>query len=112
MRRTAVIITILAVLGGPGGCSNFAKQVTADTSSLADRCGHIMQSAMPFADLDIGDKTSRSPDIRTIIATVQATRTDAPLGSPVDRDLAAECTFTDSILTAFHWTKGGPRPGP
>ena len=67
---------------------------------------------MPFADLDIGDKTSRSPDIRTIVATVQASRTDATPGSGVDRDLAAECTFTDNVLTAFRWTKGGPQPRP
>jgi hypothetical protein len=64
---------------------------------------------MPSADLDIRGKNSRSPDIRTIIATVQATRTDAPPDSPVGRELSAECTFTDSVLTGFRWTKGGPQ---
>jgi hypothetical protein len=108
MRRTAVIMTLLVSLSGCG----WSKQITADTASLGDRCAHVMQAAMPWADLDIGGKSSRSPDIRTIIATAQATRADTPPGSASDRDLAAECTFTDSVLTAFRWTKGAPEARP
>jgi hypothetical protein len=108
MRRTAVIMTLLVSLGGCG----WSKQITADTASLGDRCARIMQAAMPLADLDISGKTSRSPDIRTIIAAVQATRTNTSPGSSADRDLAAECTFTDSVLTAFRSTKGGPQTRP
>ena len=105
MRRTTAIMTLLVSLSGCG----WSKQITADTASLADRCGQIMQAAMPSTELDISGKSSRSPNIRTIIATAQATRTDVPPGSPGDRDLAAECTFTDSVLTAFRWTKSGPQ---
>lgn len=108
MRRTAVIMTLFVSLTACG----WSKQITADTASLGDRCAHITQAAMPSADLDISGKSSRSPDIRTIIATVQATRTDTPPGSASDRELASECTFTDSVLTAFRWTKGGPQARP
>jgi hypothetical protein len=106
--RRAVIMTLLVLLSGCG----WSKQITADTASLGDRCARIMQAAMPWADLDIGGKSSHSPDIRTIVATAQVTRTDMPPGSTVDRELAAECTFTDSVLTAFRWTKGGPQARP
>jgi hypothetical protein len=107
MHQAALLLTLLAP-GILGGCG-LSKQVSV---SLTDRCAHIMQAAMPFADLDVGDKTSHSPDIRTIIATVRASRTDTPPGSAIERDLAAECTFTDNVLTAFRWTKGGPQARP
>jgi hypothetical protein len=116
MFRWAAIIFFLSAAGLLGGCSQQATQfggrVAPDTLGLGDRCAEFMQKAMPFAEIDIGDRSSTSPDIRTIIAKAQGTRTDLPQGSPVDRDLAVECTFTDSVLTGFRWTKGGPLPSP
>jgi hypothetical protein len=107
-------IALLAVAGLLGGCdqqlTQFRGRVLPDTLGLGDRCAQFMQRAMPFASIDIGDRSSTSPSIRTIVATAQGTRTDLPEGTPGDRDLAVECTFTDSVLTAFRWTKGGPAP--
>jgi hypothetical protein len=112
----AAAAVCLFAAGLLGGCSQQATQfggrVAPDTLGLGDRCAEFMQKAMPFAEIDIGDRSSSSPDIRTIIAKAAGTRTDLPQGSPVDRDLAVECTFTDGVLTGFRWTKGGPRPSP
>jgi hypothetical protein len=113
MRRSAAI-PILAVAGLLTGCGwsqRIEKEVAPDTVSLADRCADIMKRAMPFAEIDVGDKTSQSMDVRTIVAHVQGSRTDMPDSSQVERDLAVECTFVDNVLTAFRWTKGGP-PSP
>jgi hypothetical protein len=112
--RAGAIIVLVAA-GLVGGCSQqqltqFGGRVVPSTLSLGDRCAQFMQRAMWFAEIDIGDRNSTSPDIRTIIATAQGTRTDLPEGSPGTRDLAVECTFTDNVLTAFRWTKGGPQP--
>ena len=79
---------------------------------LADRCADIMKVAIPSADIDIDKRTSKSPSIDTIIAQVTGTRTDMPEGSPLPRDLAVECEFTNGVLTAFRWTQGGPRQHP
>jgi len=110
-------IVVLGAAGFLGGCSQqqltqLGGKVAPDSLGLGDRCAQFMQRAMPFAEIDIGDRSSTSPDIRTIIATAQGTRTDLPEGSPANRDLAAECTFTDNVLTAFRWTKGGPQLSP
>jgi hypothetical protein len=69
-----------------------------------------MQKAMPFAEIDIGGRSSASTGLRTIVANVTGKRTDMPNNSQVQRDLAVECTFEDNVLTAFHWTTGGPPP--
>jgi len=110
-RAGAIIVLVAGLLGG---CSQqqltqLGGRVVPSTLSLGDRCAQFMQRAMWFAAIDIGDRSSSSPDIRTIIATAQGTRTDLPEGSPGTRDLAVECTFTDNVLTAFRWTKGGPQ---
>jgi len=110
-------IVVLVAAGFLGGCSQqqltqLGGKVAPDSLGLGDRCAQFMQRAMPFAEIDIGDRSSTSPDIRTIVATAQGTRTDLPEGSPANRDLAVECTFTDNVLTAFRWTKGGPQPSP
>lgn len=114
MRDAKTVLVILA-LAGLSGCSFTEKvgaKVAPDTLSLADRCGQIMQAAMPFARLDLGDRAARSPDVRTIIAQVGASRTDVPRDAPGGGDVAAECTFENNVMTAFHWTKGGPPPPP
>jgi hypothetical protein len=115
MRGSKVIALIIAAASGLAGCSwseRMEAKVAPDTFSLADRCGAIMQAAMPFAQLELGDRGSRSPDVRTIIAQVAATRTDLPKDAASGRDLVAECTFENNVMTAFRWTKGGPLPPP
>jgi len=87
-------------------------QLSPDTISLADRCGAIMQAAIPFARIELGDRTSRSLDVRTIVAQVSGTRADVPNEAAEGRDLGAECTFEDNVMTAFRWLKGGPPPRP
>jgi len=106
MRQPAAILAVVAA-GLLAGCS-LSRRVVPDTVSLADHCAEIMKAAMPFADIDIGNRTSQSTDIRTIVAHVEGTRTDMAGNDQVGRDLAAECTFEDSVLTGFRWTKGGP----
>ena len=111
MRSLAVLL--LVVVSALAGCSWSQKmeaKVAPDTFSLADRCGEIMKAAMPFAQLELGDRASRSPDVRTIIAQVAATRTDLPKDAAGGRDVEAECTFENNVMTAFRWTKGGPTP--
>ncbi|MGA8401805.1 MAG: hypothetical protein WB697_18095 [Stellaceae bacterium] len=115
MRGSKVIALAVVITGALAGCSwseNMAAKIAPDTVSLADRCGAIMKAAMPFAQLEIGDRGSRSPDVRTIIAQVAATRTDLPKDAAAGRDLVAECTFENNVMTAFRWTKGGPPPPP
>jgi len=101
-------------IGSLAGCTwsqQMQGRVVPDTVSLADRCGLIMQAAMPFADIDLGDRTSQgSADVRTIVARAAGTRGDIPEGGAGERNLAVECTFTDNVMTAFRWTKGGPPP--
>jgi hypothetical protein len=114
MRRAAAIVILVAVGDLLSGCSwsptmsALGGRVAPDTFTLADRCAEIMTKAMPFAKIDIGDRTSQSPNIRTIIAKVTGARTDMEGNNQVERDLEVECTFTDNVLTAFRWTKGGP----
>ena len=112
MCRAAAIAILLAV-GPLAGCDwsqRLEGRIAPDTVSLADRCASIMQAAMRFATIDIGDRTSEAKGVRTIVARVEGTRTDLPKDSPGDRDLAVECTFENNVLTAFRWTKGGPAP--
>ncbi|HVH82236.1 MAG TPA: hypothetical protein VM782_22760 [Stellaceae bacterium] len=85
-------------------------RIAPDSVGLADRCAEIMQRAMPFAQIDINDRTSRNADLRTIVAQVTGTRTDLAGNTLIDRSLGVECTFTDNILSGFRWTKGGPTP--
>jgi hypothetical protein len=113
MGRINIIALIAAV--SLAGCSWSQKtegRLAPDTISLADRCGAIMQAAMPFAQLELGDRTSRSPDVRTIVTQVAAARIDLPKDATTGRDLMAECTFENNVMTAFRWTKGGPLPAP
>jgi hypothetical protein len=108
-RSAAILAAILAVVaaGLLTGCG-LSRRIAPDTVSLADRCSEIMKAAMPFADIDIGNRSSQSTDIRTIVVHVEGTRTDKAGNDQVGHDLAAECTFEDGVLTGFHWTKGGP----
>lgn len=110
--KAILIILMAASLAGCSWSEKMEARVAPDTVSLADRCGAIMQAAMPFAQLELGDRTSRSPDVSTIIAQVAATRIDLPKDAAIGRDFMAECTFENNVMTAFRWTKGGPPPPP
>ena len=112
MNRAPLFVLAASFLAGCSWSQKIEGRIAPDTVSLADRCGAIMQAAMPFAQLDLGDRTSHSPDVSTIIAQVAATRTDLPKDVTTGRDLMAECTFRDNVMVAFRWTKGGPPPPP
>ena len=96
------------------GCSlqKMQGKLVPDTVSLGDRCAAIMQTAMPFAQIELGARGARDLDVRTIIVQVSGTRTDLPKDAAESRDLAAECTFENNVMTAFRWTKGGPLSPP
>jgi len=109
MRAAAILgIAGAGILAGCGWSQNIGERVAPDTVSLADRCGQIMKMAMPFAEIDIGERISASSDVRTVVAKVAGTRTDMAGNTQLNPDLAVECTYVDNVLSAFRWTKGGP----
>jgi hypothetical protein len=111
--RVHAVIALIAAAGLLAGCDwaqRVGAKVNPDSIGFADRCASIMQAAMPFAEIDIGRRTSANTGLRTIAAQAEGTRADLSQGAP--RDLAVECQFEDSILTGFRWTKGGPSPSP
>jgi len=112
MRAAAAIIALAALAPLPGcdWSQRMEHKLAPDTLSLADRCAGVMTAAMPYAQFEIGDRSSQAQSVRTIVARASATRTDLAKDSPGERDFAVECTYTDNVLTAFHWTKGGPAP--
>ena len=106
--RGAKFISLILAAVALAGCS--VKKLVPDAVSLADRCGAIMQTAMPFAQIELGARSAHGLDVRTMITEVSGTRTDLPKDAAQGADLAAECTFEDNVMTAFRWTKGGPLP--
>ena len=86
-----------------------AGAINPDTVSFSDRCADILQRAMPFADINILTRTSENTGIDTMVARIDATRTDHPQNKDIPRDLAVECDFDDDTLVNFHWTSGAPR---
>jgi hypothetical protein len=107
---TAIALAAALSLAGCGWSHNVGAKINLDSVGLADRCANLMKAAMPFADIDIGQRSSKSTSISAITASVEGTRTDLPKDAPGDRALAVECQFDDGILSGFHWTKGGPTP--
>ena len=102
------IVTSIAAGGLLVGCGLNVPRI----GGLADRCADITGAAMPSAEIDIEKRTSESTGLSKIVARVEGTRTDLPADSPLPHDLAAECEFDSTTLTAFRWTKGGPRQYP
>ena len=76
---------------------------------LAERCADIMRRANPGATLEITKSEAWATSLTTIMAQVEAVRTDLPEGAPAPRDLAVECRFDENILTGFRWTAGPSR---
>ena len=105
-RATVIAVSIGAMLIGLAGCGGGLPH----SVGMTDRCADVMKAAMPFAEIEI-TKTSASADgIDKIVATVEGARKPPPAGA--SPQLAAQCTFVDSVLTAFNWVKGGPRARP
>ena len=73
---------------------------------LAERCADFMRSAMPNAAIDVTKSDASVTGLTTIIARVEAVRTDRPPDGPLPRDLAVECRFDENVLTEFRWTAG------
>ena len=123
MRQIVVIAFFFVAALGLVGCNNswghrteewargIAGLVSPDTQSLADRCGAIMQAAMPYAQIELGNRSSEGQGVTKIVARIDGTRTDLPSDAP-NRTVAAECDFTNVTLTGFRLTKGGPTPPP
>jgi hypothetical protein len=76
---------------------------------LAERCGDMMRSAAPSMTLEITRSGATATSLITIIAQVEAVRTDVPADGVLPRDLAVECRFEENILTGFRWTAGPTR---
>jgi hypothetical protein len=94
---TVVLASLCAELAGCGIPHNIG---------LAERCADIMRRAYPSAAIEITKTEATATSLTTIMAQVDAVRTDLPDGSPLRRDLAVECQFDENILTGFRWTSG------
>jgi len=110
MRRHALPLLMLSAIGGLlSGCTiahRVSEAVNPESIGLGGRCADIIKAAIPNADIRIDSSTAADMDIRTMVAHVAGTRRDLKEPAPV----AAECDFTDGILTGFRWTAGGPAP--
>jgi hypothetical protein len=73
---------------------------------MAERCADIMQRAYPGADIDIRKSEAAAVSLTTIIAHVEAERTNLPANARIASRLAVECTFENNVLTGFKWTAG------
>ena len=76
---------------------------------LAERCAEVMRLAYPSATFEITKRAASATSFTTVVATVEAVRTDvAPAGASV-QDWAVECSFDENVLTSFRWTAGPTR---
>jgi hypothetical protein len=87
-------------------CSELASCGVSRDVGLAERCADIMHRAYPSAATEITKSEASVTGLTTIMARVEAVRTDMPEGGPSPRDLAVECRFDENILTGFRWTAG------
>jgi hypothetical protein len=110
MRQPAVILLLLAAtpLAGCGWAESVGGRVNPGSMSLADRCATVMTAAIPYAELDIGKRSSENKGISIIAAHVEATRTDHAGDPGLARNLAADCEFDNGALVSFHLTGLGP----
>ncbi len=65
-----------------------------------------MRRAYPSATLEITKSDASATGLTTIVARVEAVRSDLSEGAALRRDLAVECRFDENILTGFRWTAG------
>lgn len=106
--RALIALCLAATLAGCSWAESVGGRVNPGSISLADRCALVMQAAIPYADIDIGKRTSQNKGVSTILAHVEGTRTDHPNTEGISRDVAADCEFSDTVLTSFHLTGFGP----
>jgi hypothetical protein len=113
MRQSAVIpLLVAATLTGCGfgdWAQNVGGSVNPASLGLGDRCAALMKAAIPYADLDIGKRTSENKGISLIAAHVEAARIDHSNDPGIGRDLTADCEFDNAALVSFHLT--GLNPG-
>jgi hypothetical protein len=111
MRPFAAIAILAAfLLAGCDVTHRVAGAINPDSMGLADRCGEIMRMAMPFAEIEIKNRTSENSGVDLLTARVEGVRSDLPKDSPLPREVAAECQFDNQTLIGFRWTRGGPTP--
>jgi hypothetical protein len=111
MRWITVFSLLIAAVGMLAGC-NFTQRVAGainpDFVSLADRCAEVTRLALPTGDIEITNRTSENQGVSSLVARVEGVRRDLPVEGSQPRDVATECQFTNTVLTGFKWTKGGP----
>ena len=106
--RALAVLCLASTLVGCDWAQGVGGRVNPGSLSLADRCALVMQAAIPYADIDIGKRTSQGKGVSTILAHVEGTRTDHPNAEGISRNLAADCEFNDNALISFHLTGLGP----
>ena len=115
-RSIAIATAVVSAASNTGcGVGEFVHRIgggiNPDSLSLADRCADIMRAAIPFAEIEIKNRTSDwGHDVLT--AHIDARRADHADDKNIDSDLSAECQFDGSVLIGFKWTKGGAPPHP
>jgi hypothetical protein len=73
---------------------------------MAERCVNLMKEAYPGADINITKIMAAATSLTTIVANVEADRTNLPSHPPIVHHLAVECRFDNDVLTGFRWTAG------
>jgi hypothetical protein len=104
MRRSVSRALLLLFGCGLGGCA--AVDRVAPQTGMAERCARFMTEAYPGAAFDIKGSQAAATSLTTIVAKVEAVRTDLPANAAVPHRLAVECRFDNGVLTGFRWTKG------
>ena len=102
--RQAPAAILVAVLCFPAAGCGISRNV-----GLADRCADTMRRAFPSATIEVTKSEAAATSLTTIMARVEAVRSDMPPDSPLPRELAVECRYDDNILTGFRWTAGPTR---
>jgi hypothetical protein len=100
--RAFAVIGLAAALASCTWAERVGGRVNPDSMGLGDRCAAVMQAAIPYADIEIGNRTSQNKGVSTILAHVEGTRTDHPNQEGLARNLAADCEFYNTVLISFH----------
>jgi hypothetical protein len=98
------ITLVVALACCLAGCAKVGR--LAPQSGMADRCAQFMNKAYPGAELDTTKSEAVATSLTTIVAKVEAVRTDLPSHAPLPHRVAVECRFDNGALTSFRWTKG------
>ena len=101
MRHPGSVVSVLALV-----CCLVTGCAATRNVGLASRCADAMQGAFPTATIEITKSEASATSLTTIVARVEATRSDIPSEGPLTRNLAVECQFDNNILTGFRWTAG------